>query len=114
MGVEVGETVCYTVATQSEPWSGRTAQEYAEKTATRYMACEFGYEPPMPEFVRKGNNAYYPNPKYGTGFRNPGLLAGSTAAVIRVVATDGFNTGFAESTSFPVPTGTVDLVIITV
>jgi hypothetical protein len=71
MGVEVGETVCYTVATQSEPWSGRTAQAYAEKTATRYMACEFGHKEPVREFIQKGNNAYYPNPKYGTGFRNP-------------------------------------------
>jgi hypothetical protein len=34
---------------------------------------------------------------------DPSLLAGSTAAVIRVVATDGFNTGMAESAQFAVP-----------
>ena len=71
MGVEVGETVCYTVADQAEPWNGRTAQECAEKYTTRHIAKEFGYEEPMREFIQGRNNQYKWNPNYGTGKRNP-------------------------------------------
>lgn len=70
MGVEVGETVCYTVCIESQPWNNQTAQDYAEKNATRYIAEDFGHVEPVREFIQKGSHFVH-NPKYGTGYRHP-------------------------------------------
>ena len=60
-----GQRVHFKICIQAEDHCGRPAEVRAESNAQEYANLDFGDRPRTPEFIMKGNNAYYPNPEYG-------------------------------------------------
>lgn len=58
-----------TVYAKTHAWNGKSALEYGNELANRYLVECVAEVPPVPEFIQKGNGAYYRNPKYATGYK---------------------------------------------
>ncbi len=56
---------------ESHAWGDRSALDYGHARAEDYFKESVGDRPPVPEFIHGGNGAYYPNPKYATGYKAP-------------------------------------------
>lgn len=59
---------CFEAWVEAEPWNGKTAPEYADQLARKYVEDEIGDRPHVPEFLQNRNGTYSPNPKYATGY----------------------------------------------
>lgn len=56
--------ICFRTFVSSEPWNGKSAQEYAEFRAFDIIQEEFGFRKIEPEMIQIGNGTFKENPNY--------------------------------------------------
>ena len=60
----------YVILVSASDWNKRTAAEYAQELADRYMGEMIARRPPVEQYISLANGQFEQNPKYATGYKH--------------------------------------------